>query len=280
MSPTTRKRKTRQEPRRPRVRPQARKRPPGKSRRAKSRRRPRTKVAKKVTQKAVTRKTAKKAAPQRTARTANKGTLRKSSSSTAARKKPRRKTGAPRASRSRQTSRAAEGTGETCDGSAAERRRCAEAASPRPHRSRAGISARFSKPSRQRVKQGPSYPAPNAFTGRPHDGTGAPAAQRAAVFGDVRNGARRPRRPTAIGRSRTAAAIRACAARSDRAARRSRRASRFFLIGFAVFACPPTLAMMQALLPRMERLRVQRVKPLRSASALQADRAGGRAELR
>jgi hypothetical protein len=24
------------------------------------------------------------------------------------------------------------------------------------------------------VKQGPSYPAPNAFTGRPHDGTGSP----------------------------------------------------------------------------------------------------------
>jgi hypothetical protein len=26
----------------------------------------------------------------------------------------------------------------------------------------------------QRAKQGPSYPAPNAFTGRPHEGTASP----------------------------------------------------------------------------------------------------------
>ncbi len=125
------------------------------------------KTAQKTTRK-TTRKTAKKAATKRTARAAGKRTARKSSRSTAPRRqsavKSARRAASPAAKRSTTRKPAARAVAPKTAGA---RRRPVKPEVARRH------FLEILEAKRERVKQGPGYPPPNAFTGRPHDAAGA-----------------------------------------------------------------------------------------------------------
>ena len=121
------------------------------------------KVAKKVAGKAVVRKTAKKAAPKRSA---SQAAPRKSSAKTAARKKSAAKP-ARRAS-SKAASRPAPPQSPAKRSTAAPKKPAPRKRAVTPDIARQHF-LEILEAKQQRVKQGPAYPAPNAFTGRPHD---------------------------------------------------------------------------------------------------------------
>jgi membrane protein involved in colicin uptake len=124
-------------------------------------------AARKVAKKAASRKTAKKSA---TKRSAARRAPRKAPATSATRKKAAAKSArrapskaAPRPAPQKSAARPAAAPKKA----AAPRKRAASADVARQH------FLQILEAKQQRVKQGPSYPAPNAFTGRLHDAVGA-----------------------------------------------------------------------------------------------------------
>jgi hypothetical protein len=163
MSPTTRRRKPARKAAKTK-RPAARRKTAARkvAKKAASR-----KTAKKAAKKAASRKTAKKSA---TKRSAARRAPRKAPATSATRKKAAAKSArrapskaAPRPAPQKSAARPAAAPKKA----AAPRKRAASADVARQH------FLQILEAKQQRVKQGPSYPAPNAFTGRLHDAVGA-----------------------------------------------------------------------------------------------------------
>jgi hypothetical protein len=176
MSPTTRKRKTARKAAKAK-RPAARRKTAAK------------KVARKVAKKAAARKSAKPARKvakpaKKVAKTAKKATTKQSASKrapstssrkTAARKMPAVKSAPPAPAKAAKPAAPAKPPAKRATAAPKKASAPQQPATPAVARQhfRELLEAK-----QQRVKQGPSYPAPNAFTGRPHEaGEPAPAAQ-------------------------------------------------------------------------------------------------------
>lgn len=172
MSPTTRKRKTAGKAAKTR-RPAARRKPAAKK--------AAKKAAAKVAKKAGARKTAKKAA---TRRPASKAAPKKSAASAATRSKsaakPSRAKQAPAKpapAKSAGRAPAAAARPAAAPKAPAKRPPTAPKKTGSPRQAAADVARQHFREileaKQQRVKQGPAYPAANAFTGRAHDGVGA-----------------------------------------------------------------------------------------------------------